>query len=234
MGSVVLPVVLGSAAVTWSLPAPAVHVPPLAAVLGLGGRRLGLPGVALTFDDGPHPEATPRVLEILAAHGARATFFLVGEQVRCTGALAGEIAAAGHTVAVHGERHRSALRLSARQVVEDRRRGAATIAAATGQDPATLYRPPLGILTLPALRALRRDGADVVLWSRWGADWTARASAASVAARVLAPGPLHAGDVVLLHDSDRYGAPGCWRATVGALPAVLDAVAAAGLAAAAL
>lgn len=224
---------LGAAA-AWALPAPAAHAPRLARALGLACRWPGLPGVALTFDDGPHPEATPRVLELLAAAGARATFFLVGEQVRRTGALAAEIAAAGHTVAVHGERHRNALRLTPGAVAEDRRRAVATVADAVGVAPAPLYRPPYGILSSGALRALRADGVRPLLWSRWGADWTASATPATVAARVLRPGPLTAGDVVLLHDADDYGAADCWRATVGALPAILDAVAAASLPALAL
>ncbi|UTI63729.1 polysaccharide deacetylase family protein [Paraconexibacter antarcticus] len=221
---------LGAAA-AWALPAPAAHVPALAAALRLPCRRPGLPGVALTFDDGPHPEGTPRVLDALAAAGAQATFFLVGEQVRRTGSLAAEIRAAGHAVAVHSDRHRSALRLTPRAVEEDRRRAAATIGDALGEAPLALYRPPYGILSLPALRAL---GVPALLWSRWGADWTARATPASVAARVLRPGPLTAGEVVLLHDADDYGAPGCWRATAGALPAILAATAAAGLPALAL
>ena len=69
------------------------------------------PGVALTFDDGPHPEGTPAVLEALARAGARATFFVVGEQVQRRPALVAEIAAAGHVVALHGYRHRLQLRL---------------------------------------------------------------------------------------------------------------------------
>ena len=79
----------------------------------------GAPGVALTFDDGPHPEGTPAVLEVLARAGARATFFLVGEQVQRRPALAAEIVAAGHAVALHGYRHRPQLRLSAGEVRDD-------------------------------------------------------------------------------------------------------------------
>src|SRR3954452_22020216 len=69
--------------------------------------------VALTFDDGPHPQGTPAIMEALAAAGARATFFLVGEQVERRPALAAELVAAGHEVALHGHRHRAMLRLTA-------------------------------------------------------------------------------------------------------------------------
>ena len=72
----------------------------------------GVDSVALTFDDGPHPEGTPAVLERLAERGALATFFLVGEQVERRPALVGEIVAAGHEVALHGHTHRGHLRLS--------------------------------------------------------------------------------------------------------------------------
>ena len=75
--------------------------------------------MALTFDDGPHPAGTPAVLGVLERAGARATFFLVGEQVRRDPALAREIVAAGHAVALHGDRHRCQLRLTPRALDED-------------------------------------------------------------------------------------------------------------------
>jgi peptidoglycan-N-acetylglucosamine deacetylase len=78
------------------------HVPRAAAGLELARTLPGAAGVALTFDDGPHPEGTPAVLEILAAADIKATFFLVGEQVQRRPALAAEIAGRGHTVALHG------------------------------------------------------------------------------------------------------------------------------------
>jgi peptidoglycan/xylan/chitin deacetylase (PgdA/CDA1 family) len=75
-------------------------------------RTLGsASGVALTFDDGPHPEGTPMMLDVLARHGATATFFVVGEQVRQRPALLAAVRAQGHQVALHGDRHRLQLRL---------------------------------------------------------------------------------------------------------------------------
>ena len=89
--------------------------PAAAAALNLP-RTIGTTGlgVALTFDDGPHPEGTPAVLEALARADARAMFFVVGEQVQRRPALVAEIAAAGHAVALHGYRHRLQLRLGDR------------------------------------------------------------------------------------------------------------------------
>jgi peptidoglycan/xylan/chitin deacetylase (PgdA/CDA1 family) len=215
-----------AAAAAWVLPAAAPLVPALAGALRIATRS-ALPGtVALTFDDGPHRHGTPAVLEALAAAGARATFFLVGEQVERAPALAAEVAAAGHAIAVHCHRHRNLLRLSPGSVRDDLERAAATIGAATGAAP-TLHRAPFGIYSWPALRAVRRRGWAPVLWSRWGRDWTRRATGNSVAAKVAAD--LRPGDVLLLHDADDYSAPGSWRATVAALPQVLEAVAAAGL-----
>jgi peptidoglycan/xylan/chitin deacetylase (PgdA/CDA1 family) len=212
----------------WALPALAPHVPRLSAALGIP-RRAALDGaVALTFDDGPHPQGTPMVLELLRRHGATATFFVVGEQVRRTGGLLAEITAAGHAVAIHGDRHRALLRLSPRAVAEDLDRAAATVGPAAGG----LHRAPYGIYSAAALRAVRRRGWAPVLWSRWGRDWRARATPEGVTREVTRD--LTAGDVLLLHDADEYGAPGSWRTTVAALPRVLDAIAAAGLSARAL
>jgi len=211
---------------TWAAPALAPVVPGVAAALRLP-TRCALPGaVAITFDDGPHSQGTPAVLAALAATGARATFFLVGERVRRDPGLAAEIAAAGHGVGVHGDRHRTLLRIGPRALEDDLARAAATIADATGTVPA-LHRAPYGIYSPVALRAVRARGWTPLLWSRWGRDWTRRATPASVARKVA--GTLEAGDVLLLHDADDYSAPGCWRATAGALPRVLDAIAAAGL-----
>lgn len=222
------PIAAAGLAAAWSLPALAPLAPALAARMGVARRSSHAGGVALTFDDGPHPQGTPAVLEILGRARVRATFFLVGEQVRRTGGLATEISAAGHAIALHGDRHRVLLRVPPGRARADLDRGAATVAEATGVAPA-LHRPPLGIYSWPALHAVRARGWAPVLWSRWGRDWRRRATARSIAADVA--GTLQAGDVLLLHDADDYSARGSWRATVAALPAVLERIAAAGLAA---
>ena len=182
--------------------------------------------VALTFDDGPHPHGTPAVLEALAAAGARATFFVVGEQVRRRSGLVREIVAAGHGVALHGHRHRVLLRLPPGALRRDLDEGADVLGDAIGVAP-SLHRAPLGLYSWPALAEMRERGWVPVLWSRWGRDWTRRATGASVAA--CAADGIRGGDVVLLHDADHYSAPGCWRATVAALPRILERIAAAGL-----
>jgi len=215
-----------AAAAVWTLPALAPVVPALAGALRIP-TRCALPGaVALTFDDGPHPRGTPAVLDALAAADAHATFFLVGEQVRRSPTLVSDIVAAGHSVGFHGGCHRNLLRLPPRAVARDFDEGADALGAVLGAPP-VLHRPPLGIYSWPALSAVRARGWTPVLWSRWGRDWTRRATPQSVARRSTQG--IREGDVVLLHDADFYSAPGCWKATAAALPRVLDLIAAAGL-----
>jgi peptidoglycan/xylan/chitin deacetylase (PgdA/CDA1 family) len=182
--------------------------------------------VALTFDDGPHARGTVATLERLRAERVRATFFLVGEQVRRLPRLAAEVAAAGHDIGVHCERHRNLLRLAPGQVRDDLLRAEDAVAAATGVVP-RLYRPPYGVLASSALVHAYRRGWTTVLWTRWGRDWRARATPQSIAAD--AAGGLHGGEVVLLHDADHYCAPASWERTVAALPSIIERVHAAGL-----
>jgi len=210
---------VATGAAAWSLPALAPLVPPLCRALDVERVLPGdAPVVALTFDDGPHPQGTPRTLEALAAAGAGATFFLIGEQVRRHPQIVAQIVAAGHTVALHGDRHRCLLRVPPRALAHDLDRAHATIAEAAGVAPA-LYRPPYGIFSPAGLALARRRGWRPLLWSRWGRDWRRWITPRRIAAKVtegLAPG-----DVLLLHDADHYSAPGSWERTVAALPLVL-------------
>jgi peptidoglycan-N-acetylglucosamine deacetylase len=217
---------LGAVSV-WCAPAPAAHVARLAHALGIE-RRLRHPvGVALTFDDGPHPLGTPAVLELLARADAAATFFLVGEQVERWPRVAADIAAAGHEIALHGYRHRNLLLRAPGALERDLDRAVAVIREATGRSPAC-YRPPNGVFSAAGLALARRRGWMPVLWSRWGRDWGARTTPESIARRATAG--LKLGDVVLLHDADHYASPASWRNTVSALPAILNAVSALGTA----
>jgi peptidoglycan/xylan/chitin deacetylase (PgdA/CDA1 family) len=209
----------------WLGPALAAHVSSLASAYGIERRIESPDRVALTFDDGPHAEGTPAVLDELARGGASATFFLVGEQVVQRPALAREIVAAGHEVAVHGYRHTLLLRRRVRELAEDLDRAVAAIADATGVEP-VLYRPPYGVFSSGGLAHVRTRGWRPLLWSTWGRDWERRATAQSIARR--ATKGLRAGDVVLLHDSDAYSSDGSWLRTAAALPSVLEAVATAG------
>jgi peptidoglycan/xylan/chitin deacetylase (PgdA/CDA1 family) len=194
--------------------------PPVARWLHIPLRLERDDAVAITFDDGPHRDGTPAVLEALARAHARGTFFLVGEQVEREPALAREIVAAGHEVALHGQRHRNMLRLTAAGIADDLRRGAAAIEDATGLRPA-LYRPPYGIVSGMGRAVVGRGGWRLLLWSRWGRDWARRATPESIVA--LAADGLRGGDVLLLHDADHYSVEGSWRRTAAALPRILEA-----------
>jgi len=219
--------VLGALALAGSLvggayafPALAGAIPGLRPPLGIADRTLSGSGYALTFDDGPHREGTPAVLEVLAARGVRAVFFLVGEQVARNPTIAAEIVAAGHAIGLHCDRHRNQLRLSPRAVRDDIERGAARIAETTGA-PIVRYRPPYGIFNASALALVRRNGWRPLLWTHWGRDWQARATPESITERLVG-GAVPEGSVLLLHDADDYSAPGSWRRTAAALPRVLD------------
>jgi peptidoglycan/xylan/chitin deacetylase (PgdA/CDA1 family) len=207
-----------AAAVLHAGPALAPVLPGLAGALDIPTRQDGADGVALTFDDGPHPQGTPAVLETLREHGATATFFLAGEQVVRRPSLAAEIVAAGHRVELHCHRHRNLLRLTVAEFLDDAERARTAIEEAAGQAIAD-YRPPYGIFSTATLRAVRRRGWRPVLWSRWGKDWKNRATAKSIARR--SSSGIRAGDVVLLHDADYYSARGSWMRTAAALPLIL-------------
>jgi peptidoglycan/xylan/chitin deacetylase (PgdA/CDA1 family) len=175
-------------------------------------------GVALTFDDGPHPEGTPAILELLARAGHKAMFFMIGEQVERRPALAREVAERGHAIALHGYRHRLQARLSEGVLDDDIRRGLDAIASATGAEPA-YHRPPYGVYSPSGLELARTAGLNPLLWSRWGKDWRKFTTPDRISARItrgLAPG-----DIILLHDADFYSARNSHQRTAQALPLIL-------------
>jgi peptidoglycan/xylan/chitin deacetylase (PgdA/CDA1 family) len=226
LGPPIAGAVAGMALASYLLPGLAAALPALRGPLGVEDRTASGSGFALTFDDGPHAQGTPAVLELLAAANVQATFFLVGEQVDRNPALAREIVAAGHAIGLHCQRHRNLLRLAPRQVRADIDRAEAAIGEATGLAP-VLYRPPYGVLNSAALRLARARGWRTLLWSHWGRDWEARATPESIAARVT--DGAGDGSVLLLHDADDYSAPDSWQRTVAALPRVLETLAERGL-----
>lgn len=193
-------------------------LPRAARALKLSRTLAGSDGVALTFDDGPHPEGTPAVLEALARAGARATFFLIGEQVARRPSLAAEIVAAGHLVALHGHQHRLQLRCSARELRLDLRRGAGAIEDAAAVVPAW-HRPPYGIYSAAGLREATAAGLAPLLWSRWGKDWRKLTTPGRIAARATAG--IRPGDVILLHDADFYSSSKSHQRTAAALALII-------------
>jgi peptidoglycan/xylan/chitin deacetylase (PgdA/CDA1 family) len=175
--------------------------------------------IALTFDDGPDRRSTPRFMDLLAAHGVTATFFLLGAHVQREVRLVRDLAAAGHELGVHGWEHRClALRppgglaselIRSRELIED----------VSGLEP-RWYRPPYGVMTGEGLRGARKAQLQTVLWSSWGVDWSRRATAASIVSAVSTT--ARPGGTVLLHDTDRTAAPGSWRRTLEATDLLLQ------------
>ena len=224
---------LGAAAGLYVTPA-AMAIPPLTRLLTRRtARGRDSATVALTFDDGPHPKGTPAVLEILAHFGVTATFFLVAEQAERHPAVARQLAAEGHGVALHGYRHRLLLARSHAAAARDVRRGQECVRRLTGVDP-RWYRPPYGTASWPALITARNLGMTPVWWTTEGRDWLSSRRPEAVTERLLRLDQqgrprLDARDVLLLHDSDCYAAPGSWQTTVAALPAILSTISAAGL-----
>lgn len=201
--------------------AAAVQYLPSVAVLGQWGALRAAPGdlcrwrgpraggaVALTFDDGPHPEGTPAVLDRLDDLGLRATFFVLGTAVERFPDLVGETVRRGHQVETHGYRHGHHLVHGPRWVERDLSRADAAMAA-VGVRP-RWYRPTYGQATGATFVAARRRGWRPVLWSAWGREWSTTDPVA-VAARVRRR--LGPGAVVLLHDSDLFGPSKMWRTT---------------------
>lgn len=192
---------------------------------GLSG--VGEPGhVAVTFDDGPQPESTPSFLEALDRLGWRATFFMLGSMVERFPALAAEVAAAGHEIAVHGYAHRSEMFRTLRAIDSDLARAVDAVSETTGRQ-LHWFRPPYGTLSAGGVLAARRQGLRTVLWSTWGRDWRAEATPATVVADVAEH--LGPGATVLLHDSDCTSAPGAWKSALGALEPLAELFAAHGL-----
>jgi len=174
----------------------------------LFGRTLRRTGrknaVALTFDDGPNPDATPRLLDLFDRHGVRATFFLIGRFVRACPQLAADIAARGHAVANHTETHPSLLWLSPQRVSEELARCQEEVERATGQRPVWM-RPPFGFRGPQLSGAVRRAGLrGVVMWSQLMWDWTPQPAARLI--RRLRR--VRGGDIVVLHDG--------WHLALGA------------------
>jgi peptidoglycan-N-acetylglucosamine deacetylase len=162
----------------------------------------GVPGqrrIALTFDDGPHPATTRRVLAMLAEHGARATFFVLGSKVRKHPELVREIAAAGHGVALHGDEHDHFYTFrSTASVRRDLERAARAVKAAAGLRP-TLFRPPIGFVSHAVALGAEACGLRLVGWSLRVLDGHRAATSEGVLRRALTG--LADGAVLLLHDA---------------------------------
>jgi peptidoglycan/xylan/chitin deacetylase (PgdA/CDA1 family) len=140
------------------------------------GRTLIAPArpgeLALTFDDGPNPACTPRLLDILAQRGVKATFFLVGRFAEQESALARSIAAAGHLVGNHSWSHPDLSLTAAHRIREELVRTKDKLEQITG-NPVRFFRPPFGARRPYVLRTARELGMIPVMWNAMTNDWSA-------------------------------------------------------------
>lgn len=156
--------------------------------------------VALTYDDGPDPRTTPIVLATLAAHGVRATFFVVASKAAAHSELVANLLAAGHEVASHGDDHRWQTLLGVERARRMLARAGARLTALVGTPP-RFFRPPYGVMTPALARALAETHLQVVGWTAraWdtcGGDAVGRARRLAARARP--------GSILLLHDAPEH------------------------------
>ncbi|WP_045697828.1 polysaccharide deacetylase family protein [Streptomyces rubellomurinus] len=199
------------------------------AVALAAGTAVGLPAaearaaggkvVYLTFDDGPSPAYTPKVLAVLDRYGVRATFFEIGQNVSAHPGVTGQVARRGHSVQNHSWSHPDLRKLSGPAVDAQVRNTDRAIRAQTGRTP-TCLRPPYGAVNATVRSRAAADGKQVVLWSVDPQDW-ARPGTAAIQSRVLRD--VRPGSVILLHDGG-----GDRSQTVAALPAILSTLKARG------
>jgi peptidoglycan/xylan/chitin deacetylase (PgdA/CDA1 family) len=175
------------------------------------------PYIAMTFDDGPHPTNTPRLLDMLRERNIKATFYVVGQNVRRYPEIMARMAAEGHEIGNHSWDHPSLTKLSAEGVDSQLRRTHEAIIQTTGVRPRTL-RPPYGAFTRGlAARTFDDYGYKTIMWSVDPRDWADR-SASIVTSRIL--DKTRSGSIVLAHDIH--------RSTIDAMPQTLDKLRAAG------
>jgi len=186
--------------------------------LGLGVVKRGpvRPMVSLTFDDGPDPEFTPRILDALAAADVQATFFMVGRQVEAVPRVARAAAAAGHDLGNHTYGHRHLWSLPPAATVAELDRGAAAIEATTGMTP-RYFRPPWGTFNWAAYVRAAQIGEMRVLWSVRPEGLIVSAPAPRMTALVVEK--AHPGAIINLHDHG--GHPSTPKETWSALPGMI-------------
>ncbi len=182
------------------------------------------PRVALTFDDGPHPDYTLRILEVLARYGVQATFFFVGQNALQHPAVARAVASSGHEVGSHTLRHRHLWTLDPRSTWDEVISGHRAVEDVTGVR-SVYFRPPWGAFNLPSLWACRRLALLPVLWSVRAEGWRWRPDPPRMVEEVVRRS--HPGAIVNLHD--RGGFPDTPERVLVALPKIVEGLRSRGL-----
>lgn len=157
--------------------------------------------IALTFDDGPHPVYTAKILRLLKEKQVRATFFLNGIQVRKYPGLVRQIVQQGHEVGNHGYRHRDLTKLSPMEIYQDLSQARRLIERVSGQE-VTYFRPMGGKLNQDVMDCAQKLGLQIVLWSVDPKDWDLSNPPANMEKTMVAEAT--GGDIILLHDGGAH------------------------------
>lgn len=179
--------------------------------------------LALTYDDGPNPTATPRLLDVLARHGVRATFFLIGRFVRQQPALARAVAEAGHLIGNHTMSHPRLVWKSGERIRRELRDTNGLLEDVLGV-PVRYFRPPYGARRPYVMQAARELGLATVQWNVTAGDWKAigaRAIANNVERGILRNQGRGRGSNILLHDGGHLGLGAERLATIAATAEIL-------------
>ena len=190
-----------------------VVVEPTPMIVKRYGRTSSQKVVALTFDDGPWPGQTEKVLRVLRANHVKATFFMVGYLARNYRSTARKVAAQGNGVGNHTMAHRRLTTLKAKDVDKQISSGERTIKASTGRN-AEWFRPPGGHISQPVWARVRKAGLKVALWDVDPQDWRTTSTSSAIARNVIAN--VRPGSIVLLHDGG-----GDRSKTIAALPVII-------------
>jgi peptidoglycan-N-acetylglucosamine deacetylase len=178
--------------------------------------------ISITIDDGPDPKVTPRVLDVLDAFNARATFFCIATHAQQHPALCSEIVARGHSVQNHSHRHSHNFSVLGPSAIRREIEAAQdTLAQITGVRP-RYFRAPAGLRNLFLAPVLQALDMQLVSWTRRGFD-TVRSDPAFVLSKLAKT--LAAGDILLLHDHNTATAPSGKPVVMEVLPQLLDAIA---------
>ncbi|MGB4276745.1 polysaccharide deacetylase family protein [Candidatus Darwinibacter acetoxidans] len=184
--------------------------------------------VAITFDDGPSREFTPAILDILKEYEVPATFFMVGSHVEKYPEIARRVVEEGHAVGSHTQNHRNLPTLSTIELQKELMEATAAITEVTGVYP-SFVRPPRGMYDDRFRRMANLLGQEIVLWSISTRDWRYGVTASYI--ERLVESRVRGGDIILFHDSGALlrNEGGDRRATVMALPRVIEIIRAKGL-----
>jgi peptidoglycan/xylan/chitin deacetylase (PgdA/CDA1 family) len=148
----------------------------------------------LTFDDGPHPTITPRVLHLLAQYNAKATFFCIGDRVKRYPEIMERIVAEGHSIGNHTQHHVNGWSSTVHAYLDEVNQASSLI-------PSKLFRPPFGRIKRKQAKLLENLGYKIIMWTILSADYDYSLAKEECARRVTSH--IDNGNIYLFHDSDK-------------------------------